>query len=303
MVEGIQVSTRCTVFYLYKHLTIAYKLLIFDSTKDKDKMRDFTIRSGKYQGVHIIYDNEDEAKEHSIVFKKPWYGKSVVGGDWVVSDDGYVIQCLNTYKLVNKRHKSGQYTNSYRFPNGTFYVYFDKHQQKHVKNFYAVATASHKNSLGNTPRIGRYMTSKKKEFVTLVAGGMDIYSAYVKAYSVRTFSRNGILIQLNKLMDDPLVRKELMEQMKPFMLQVETSVKAATGAESLVEFLVDQVTELLVDKKSEVPKERRENLKLLINLFGEQLGIALKPPKATNKEIQDAEFEVVPPPELGVSDS
>jgi hypothetical protein len=265
-------------------------------------MRDFTIRSGKFQGVHIIYDSELEAKEHSIEFKKPWYGKKVVAGDWVVSDDGFVIQCLHTYKLVNKRHRSGQYTQSYRFPNGTFYVYYDKHQQKHVKNFYAVAAASHKNSLGNTPRIGRYMTSKKKEFVTLVAGGMDIYTAYLKAYKVRTFSRNGILIQLNKLMDDPLVRKELMEQMKPFMLQVETSVKDRTGADSLVDFLVDQVTELLVDPKSKVPKERRENLKLLINLFGEQLGIALKP-KATTKAIEEAKYEIVPPPELGTSDN
>lgn len=259
-------------------------------------MRDFTIRSGKYQGVHLIYDNEDEAKEHSIVFKKPWYHDSVDAGDWVVSDDGYVIQCLHKYKLVNKRHRSGQHTVSYRFPNGTFYVYVDKHGQKHVKNFYAVATASHKNSLGNTPRIGRYMTSKKKEFVTLVAGGMDIYSAYVKAYKVRTYSRNGILIQLNKLMDDPLVREELMEQMQPFIRQVEKSIKEVTGAETLIEFLVDQVTELVSDPKSKVPKERRENIKLLINLFGEQLGIALKKDK---KNIQDADFEVLAPPALG----
>ncbi len=264
-------------------------------------MRDFTIRSGKYQGTHIIYDNENEAKEHSIVFKKPWYADSVEAGDWVVSDDGYVIQCLHTYKLVNKRHRSGQHTLSYRFPNGTFYAYVDKHGQKHIKNFYAVAAASHKNSLGNTPRIGKYMTSKKKEFVVLVAGGMDIYSAYVKAYNVRTYSRNGIFVQLNKLMDDPLVREELMEQMKPFMKQVEDSVKEKTGAESLVDFLVDQVTELLVDHKSTVPRERRENLKLLIGLFGEQLGIALKPHKKKD-EITDAEFEILPPPALGESD-
>lgn len=263
-------------------------------------MRDFTIRSGKYKGIHIIYDNEEEAKENSIEFKKPWYKESVDVGDWVVSDDGYVIQCLHRYKLVNKRHRSGQYTMSYRFPNGTFYVYIDRYKQKHIKNFYAVAAHAHKNSLGDTPRIGRYMTSKKKEFVVLVAGGMDIYSAYIKAYSVRTFSRNGILIQLNKLMDDPLVRKELMQEIQPFIKMVEEQIKEKTGADSLVNFLVDQITELLIDEKSKVPKERRENLKLLINLFGEQLGIALK--KTTNtKGVQDADFELVPPPELGTS--
>jgi len=97
-------------------------------------------------------------------------------------------------------------------------------------------------------------------------------------------------------MDDELVKTELMTQMKPFMLQVEESVKEKTGANSLIDFLVDQVTELLVDEKSNVPRERRENLKLLIGLFGEQLGIALKP--KTNK-IEDAKFEVIAPPELG----
>lgn len=261
-------------------------------------MRDFTIRSGKYQGTHLIYDNEDEARDNSIEFKKPWYHDKVEAGDWVVSDDGYVIQCLHKYKLVNKRHRSGQHTIAYRFPNGTFYVYVDKHGQKHIKNFYAVATASHKNSLGNTPRIGRYMTSKKKEFVSLVASGMDIYSAYVKAYKVRTFSRNGILIQLNKLMDDPLVREELMTQLQPFIKQVEQSVKEKTGADTLVQFLVDQITELVTDPKSKVPKDRRENIKLLISLFGEQLGIALKKDK---KEIQEAEYEEIKPPALGES--
>lgn len=270
-----------------------------DSTNNWNKMRDFTVRSGKYAGTHIIYDSEDEASNHSIIFKKPWYNDNVEIGDWVVSDDGYVIQCLGIYKLVNKRHRSGQYTTAYRFPNGTFYVYKDKHGAQHIKNFYAVASASHKNSLGNTPRIGRYMTSKKKEFVTLVAGGMDIYTAYVKAYSVRTFSRNGILVQINKLMDDPVVRKELMDQLQPFAKQLEDTIKEKTGADSLTSFLIEQITSLVTDPKSQYPKEKRENIKLLINLVGQQLGIALT--KGTKKEIQDAEYQEIPMPQLGSS--
>jgi hypothetical protein len=261
-------------------------------------MRDFTIRSGKFSGKHNIYDSEDEAKSNSIKFTKPWYADSVDVGDWVVSDDGYVIQCLGKYKLVNKRHRSGQHTVAYRFPNGTFYAYVDAHGQKHIKNFYAVASASHKNSLGNTPRIGRYMTSKKKLFVTLVAGGMDVYSAYIKAYQVRTFSRNGILVQINKLMDDPVVRKELMEQLQPFAKQLEAQIMEKTGADSLTSFLIEQITSLVTDPKSQYPKEKRENIKLLINLIGQQLGIAISKGK---KEVQEAEYEEVPIPQLGSS--
>lgn len=260
-------------------------------------MRDFTVRSGKFAGTHFIYDNEAEATEHNIVFKKPWYGDSVEAGDWVVADDGYVIQCLFKRKIVNKRHRSGQYTMSFRFCNGTFYYYVNRVGKKNVVNFYAVATKSHKNSMGDTPRIGKYLTSRKKEFVTLIATGLDLYSAYVKAYQVKTISRNGILIQINRLMDDPIVREELMEQMQPFIRQVEASIKEKTGANSLVSFLVDEISDLISDPKSKIPKERRENIKLLVNMFGEQLGIALR--KKTSKEIEEADYEIVKPPELG----
>jgi len=262
-------------------------------------MRDFTVRSGNFAGIHIIYDNEEEALRHNMVFKKPWYGDKVESGDWVVSDDGYVIQCLYKRKIVNKRHRSGQFTMSYRFCNGTFYYYVNRFGQKSIKNFYAVATKSHKNSLGDTGRLGKYLTSRKKEFVTLIATGLDLYSAYIKAYQVKTISRNGILVQINKLMDDPVVREELMEQMQPFIRQVEESIKEKTGATSLVNFLVDQISELVTDPKSKVPKERRENIKLLVNMFGEQLGIALR--KKSSKEIEDADYEIIKPPELGQS--
>jgi len=264
-------------------------------------MRDFTVRSGNFAGTHIIYDNEEEARNHNIVFKKPWYDDNVDNGDWVVSDDGYVIQCLYKRKIVNKRHRSGQFTMSYRFCNGTFYYYVNRFGQKSIKNFYAVATKSHKNSLGNSGRMGRYLTSRKKEFVTLIAAGLDLYSAYIKAYEVKTISRNGILVQINKLMDDPIVREELMEQMQPFIKQVEASIKAKTGADSLVNFLVDQITELVTDPKSKVPKDRRENIKLLVGLFGEQLGIALR--KKPKNEIEEADYEVIKPPELGLSNN
>lgn len=262
-------------------------------------MRDFTIRSGNFAGTHIIYDNIEEAAIHGIEAKKPWYRDDVEPGDWVVSDDGFVIQCLHKRKIVNKRHRSGQYTMSFRFCNGTFYYYVNRVGQKSIKNFYAIATKSHKNSLGDSSRLGKYMTSRKKEFVTLVASGMDLYSAYIKAYQVKTISRNGILVQINKLMDDPVVREELMKQMQPFIKQVEDSIREKTGAESLVGFLVDQISELMTDPKAKLPKERRENIKLLINLFGEQLGIAIR--KRNPKEIDEAEYEIVKPPELGSS--
>ena len=50
-------------------------------------------------------------------------------------------------KLINRRHKSGQYTDVLRFPQGTFGVYIDKNGEKYPYNFYAALTPLAKNSL------------------------------------------------------------------------------------------------------------------------------------------------------------
>jgi len=262
-------------------------------------MREFTIRSGKYAGKHLIYDSLDEAKANGIKsIKTPWYSSDVVIGDWCISDDGYVAQCLHRFKLVNKNHKSGQYTDIFRFCQGSFYVYYDRKGEKHIKNFYAMVASSHKGSLGTAPKLGRYMPLKKKHFVALVAGGLDPYTAYLKAYGNSHFKTN-TWMQVNVLLNDPLVRKALMEEMQPFIQKVEDKIKEKTGYVSLSDWLVDQLAVLLVDMKLSA-KEKRANIQLIINLFGEQLGV-VKPPIKSKREIQDADFEIMAPPKLGIT--
>jgi hypothetical protein len=265
--------------------------------KYKDtKMREFTIRSGKFAGKHILYDTVEEAKSHGIKeIVSPWYLADT--GYWCVSDDGYVIQCLHKFKLVNKRHLSGQYTDSFRFPNGTFYVFYDRNGERHIKNFYGQITNQNQTSLGNTSRLGKYMTAKKKLFVTLVAGGMEPYAAYVKAYSKGY--KNNIVMQVNKLLDDPLVRKALMTEMKPFMEEVERKVKEKTGSDSLVDFLTDQIATLITTEKGMGAKDRRENIKMMVALFGEQLGLTHPKTTQAKREIEEADYKMIAPPELG----
>ena len=261
-------------------------------------MRKFTIRRGHYAGEHIIYDSLEEAKTANIKdIKTHWYDSSVKAGDWCLADDGYVVQCLNRFRLVNKKHRSGQYTDTFRFPNGTFYVYYDKKGNRHIKNFYAVAARNHKSSLGNTSVLGRYMTFKKKHFVTLVAGGMDPYTAYLKAYNKHTASPNGVWIQVNKLLNDEIVREALVKELKPFMEKVEDKIKEATGHKSILDFMVDQLTTLMIDMKLSA-KEKRANIKLMLELFGEPLGIVKDKSQKSKRELVEAEFEVLRPQEL-----
>lgn len=261
-------------------------------------MRKFTVRRGNFKGKHIIYDSVEEAHQHSIKdIKEPWYNPDVDVGDWVVADDGYVVKCLSRNKLINKRHRNGQYTDCFRFPQGTFYVYYDKKGEPHIKNFYASVANSHKSSLGNTSRLGKYMTVKKREFVLLMSMGYDPYTSYVKAFKVGVSTPGHIMMQVNKLLTDPLVREALMEAMKPFMEQVQQEVKKKSGIEDLNKLAVEQISELLVAKPKDI-KTRIMQSKFFLEMFGQQLGI-ISSDKKTRKEIEDAQFEVQPPPELG----
>lgn len=261
-------------------------------------MREFSIRRGTYAGTHLIFDSIKEAKKHGIKdIKSPWYSDNVEPGDWVISDDGYVIQCLGKRLLINKRHKSGQYTQTWRFPNGTFYIYRDARGNKHIKNFYAVAAANHKSSMGNTPRLGRYMTLRKKEFCMLIGAGLDPYQAYIKAYRVGTASKNSIWIQVNKLLNDKMVQEEVMEELKPFLKKVEDRIKAKTGHGSLVDLLADKIAELFTDEDLKA-KDVQQNIKLAMELFAQPMGLAT-PRKNRSLEADEADFELLPPPLLG----
>lgn len=261
-------------------------------------MRKFTIRKGVYAGDHIIYDSIEEAQRAGKAPKSPWYTNDVEPGDWCVSDDGYVLRCLKRDKLVNKRHKSGQYTDYFRFCNGTFYVYYAKGGKRSIKNFYGVASANHKSSLGNTSSLGKYMTLKKKHFVTLVSQGFDPYHAYVRAYKVSGASKNNIWVQVNNLLNDPVVKAGLMEELKPVIFKLEKSIQKETGANSLQDWLVDELTKLLAKSNKISVKDRRDNIRLIINLFGEPLGFSAPKPKNT-KSLTEADWMELPPPELG----
>jgi hypothetical protein len=261
-------------------------------------MRIFSVRKGKYQGAHKIYDTLDEAIKDGVpeIFD-PWYHHKVRAGDWVKADDGYVIQLLAKYKLKNKRHKSGQYTQVYRFCNGTFWVYFDKDGNPHPQNFYGAVANNNKSSLGNTPRLGRNLTIKKKEFLSYIEAGYDPYQAAKKAYRLQNRPLSSITRLINDLLDDNNVKKEMRRMASRFMDEVEKEIKEKTGM-SLREFFVHQTTKLLTDSKLNSSKNFKQNLEFGVKLFGSDLGIIAPKPNRNSKGLPEADYEILPPPEL-----
>ena len=262
-------------------------------------MREFEVRRGNYTGKHIIYDGVKEAMDSGIKYiVSPWYRPDAQIGDWCVADDGYVLQLLHKNKMINKRHTSGQYTVYYRFCTGTVYVYYGRNGKTHIKNFYGAVANSNKSALGGTPTVGRYMTNKKKYFVTLLVTGLDPYNAYIKAYKTNqmfTKSASYIWRQIDLLLSDPLVKKELMKELKPTVKLLEEEIKKETGFANLQDWLVNELTTLLTKSKGLRPKDRRDNIRLVVTLFAEPLGFSTN---KKNNQIEEAEWQFVPPPSL-----
>jgi hypothetical protein len=78
---------------------------------------------------------------------------------------------------------------------------------------------------------------------------------------------------------------------------VEAKIQEKTGHVTLLDFLADEISKLVTNAKI-TSSERRENIKLMISLFGEQLGLT-NFKKKDKREIEDATYELVKPPELG----
>jgi hypothetical protein len=257
-------------------------------------MREITVRSGRFSGTHKIYENKAEAISLGIEAISPWFSPVVEPGDWVVSDDGYVVQCLDRYVLRNKRHQSGQYTDVLRFPQGSFWVYHRKDGKQNIKSFLAFSTNTNKNSLGDTPKGGKFMTPRKKLFVSLIIGGMDPLIAYKIAFKVGPVPIFSLTTRVNRLLMDENIRAELMEQTQVLVKAAEDQIKEMTGVNSIKELVAVKLAQLAADPDIS-NKDTIAYIKLLAFLFPEALNIN----KETKSKPADSVSYVEVKPPLG----
>jgi hypothetical protein len=265
-------------------------------------MREFTIRRGTFIGTHIIYDSIKEANENGIYdIKSPWYSRDLEAGDWVKADDGYICQCLRRYQVVNKRHKSGQYTDCFQFPQGLFYVYYDKKGNPNIKSFYGALTRPKRTQIGDSLSEGKYMNARKRLFVTLVAEGTNPYTAVVLAFNKHTAPSGLIHNLLKRLLQDEQIKEELMEALKPFASQIELRILELSKGkyENLNDFFIDKTARLLMKVNSSTTAELAV-LQFGMKFLGRHINIVMPSPSSSNnKEIQNAEFKEITPPSLG----
>ena len=147
------------------------------------------MQSAKIKGVpHFVYDSVEEFHAENpgkLGVKQDW--RAADEGDWVMSDDGRVVQLLKVAKHVN--HPNDR--KNYKFAKGwvrTVVGSFLNRPNTHMDTDFS----SHPNrytfsktikNAGNRVNERTKVTNKEREFATNVVVGMGAIDAYKKAYS------------------------------------------------------------------------------------------------------------------------
>jgi hypothetical protein len=176
-------------------------------------MRHYTVN--KIQ--HTVFENIEEVPK-DFTFLRDWRDSHV--GDWVLADDGCVIQILRKGKMVkpagNNRtvHYVGTCT-------GTFVMSLKtKMDTSRRINIYSIGGGIERNDQV-TQR--RNLNSREELFVKYIAGGMDPKQAYIKSFPTNSPGYAGI--RAGKLVKTQRVRTAMKEELKPLMKELDLDEK------------------------------------------------------------------------------
>ncbi|MCL6099801.1 MAG: hypothetical protein M1391_14640 [Bacteroidetes bacterium] len=228
-------------------------------------MRIFTVRKGLFMGEHTIYDSPSEFyTEHPSDFiLKKWSDTAIEKNDWVIADDGYVIQCLGKRKFNNKWNYP---TAAYRFCIGTFTHYHGKSGIK-VHCMYAAVT-----QIKDRSSIGEYK-GQDKLFILYVKSGFSLYEAYHKA-----FNRYPTQHQLDKVINKN--RGALMDALTQMQNNICTRVQKNNG-QTVAEIFENKIVDMILAVPQLPLKEARETIKFVSAI--------LEPKKKDNKPSGEVE--------------
>ena len=168
-------------------------------------MRHYTVNNIQ----NTVFDSEDEVPA-DIKYKKDWRKANLF--DWVLADDGCVIQILRKGDMTKPKGKVrivayiGTCTGTFTVSPTT-----KMDTSKHV-NIYSLG--------GNIERNQRLderenLSTREELFVSYLAGGMDHREAYLKAFPTNNPSYAGI--RAGQLIKTARVRSAMKEELKPHM--------------------------------------------------------------------------------------
>ena len=240
-------------------------------------MREYNRRSGgKIILTANIYESEKEYYESHTEPLKRWGDTSIQEGDWVIADDGYVVQCLTSRLYQGQRHLLFYF----KFPMGTFCITKSK-DKFYIPSFYAQFSKPSLHRIGTAN--GRDEKTKIR-FVAYVMAGFEIGESYKRAYPNGIIGSNTALKKGIELMKDEVVRVEIKNQLDSFVGRLKDKFTEDT--------LIDEL-ELLLSKSRKGSMAHRQNLELILQLTG-----YMDNPLSKKKQAEEVNYEEIIPPQL-----
>ena len=241
-------------------------------------MREYNRRSGsKIILTSIIYDSVEEFKSYypEIELKK-WSDILIQKDDWVIADDGYIVQCLSSKMYQTVRH----ILYYFRFPMGTFCITSSKGKH-YIPAFYAQFSKPKLSGIGTSN--GKEVNQKIR-FATLVILGFDFGQAYKMCYPNGVLGSETSFKKGLKLMNDNIVKVELKNQLQSFTNKLKDNFTE--------ERLIDELEQLL-SKSRKGSMAHRQNLELILQLTG-----YMDNPLSKKKQAEEVNYEEIIPPQL-----
>jgi hypothetical protein len=158
---------------------------------------------------HTVFDSEDEVPTN-IHYLREW--KECALSDWVLADDGCVIQILRKGSMVKPKGKVRklEYVGTCT---GTFIVSSKtKMDTSRRTNIYSIGGDVERNQRLDDREA---LSTREEVFVQYLAGGMDARKAYLKAFPTNNPHYAGI--RAGQLIKTARVRSAMKEELKPFM--------------------------------------------------------------------------------------
>ena len=158
---------------------------------------------------HVVFDSEDEVPS-DVHYLKDWKEASI--SDWVLTDDGSIIQILRKGIMLKPKGKVRKVT-YLGTCTGTFIVSpKGKMDTSRRTNIYSIGGDIERNDRVDERRS---LSTREELFVQYLSGGMDPRKAYLKAFPTNnpTYAgmRAGQLVKTNR------VRSRMKEELKPFL--------------------------------------------------------------------------------------
>ena len=158
---------------------------------------------------HTVFDSEDEVSS-DIHYLKDWREASL--SDWVLADDGCIIQVLRMGNMIKPKGKVREVT-YIGTCTGTFVISSNiKMDTSRRTNIYSIG--------GNVERNQRLedredLSTREVLFAHYLNSGMDPRRAYLSAFPTNNPSYAGM--RAGQLVKTKRVRSRMKEELKPFL--------------------------------------------------------------------------------------